>query len=198
MHVYIGLVGPICSGKSSATPAIEAVFGEVTVVRMSDLIRCSLGGPPAPALSRRALRDYANEKRRSFGSGYWMELALAAVGSSANTAVVIDGIRNPAEVVTLKAVASPTFTIGFSADEDVLLRRARTRGRDIDPDQHDELLAMLRGEALSAPEWDVDIGACLDQADFVVNANLDLAGANQQVLEIARRIQQQCLFRGPV
>lgn len=151
-HTIIILTGPICSGKSIAANYLATAYGAV-VYRNSDVIKACL----AP-LGLEAARDDYGE----FGTWAWgrwgqdvlvrahfssiKSLFAAASSENSSSLVVIDGTRNPQEVVAVQKDFSDVHVIALCADENVRLDRMLLRRRALDGTHASTLNALRRLE----------------------------------------------------
>jgi dephospho-CoA kinase len=84
---------------------------------------------------------------------------------------VIDGIRNPAEVVELKRMAGFVL-LGIQTEVPIILARLKKRGRSTDVVAEEELRASLEREwGAGEPAGGQQVGRCLAMADFTITNN---------------------------
>ena len=131
--MIIGVTGPIASGKSVFVD--ELVKRGFVYHRISDEVReeaKSLGIP----IERTALQDLGNKMREKHGNGYWAQRLMKKMRIGKN--YVIDGIRNPGEIIALKA-AGDFVLVCVDAPEKERFRRIIVRNKDSDPKTIEEV-----------------------------------------------------------
>ena len=173
----IGLVGPIASGKSVVAQFLrDQGFAYQS---LSDRVRdeANLRGLP---LTRANLQNIGNELREEFGAAVLAERSAILLGSHTDY-VVIDSIRNPAEIVYLKEVLGAVI-IGIDAPEELrlawYLERAKHRGED-NPTTEDFLRANARDLGIGEGATGQQVTASLNLADAVIQ-NL---GSKEELIE---------------
>lgn len=127
--IIIGLVGPISCGKG--------FLGEYLANRgffytsTSDRVREEADRRGLPRV-RKTLQDIGNELRATFGLSILVERSLLLIPEEAKL-VVVDGIRNPGEVLFVKNQMAGVI-IGVDAPVELRLKwylaRAKRRGED--------------------------------------------------------------------
>ncbi len=128
-RVVIGLVGPISGGKGFLGEylANHGFFYTST----SDRVREEADRRGLPRI-RENLQNIGNELRTIFGGAVLVERSLLLIPTKAKL-VVIDGIRNPGEVLFVKEQMNGVI-IGVDAPVELRLKlyleRARKRGED--------------------------------------------------------------------
>jgi dephospho-CoA kinase len=100
VRLVIGLVGKFGSGKSSVMNYLKGRgFSGVTLSDLIIEVAVKKGLEP----KRTVLQDLGNELREEHGPEILAKLALEKISQSGSDRGVIDGIRNPAEVLFLKS-----------------------------------------------------------------------------------------------
>ncbi|MGE5484826.1 MAG: AAA family ATPase [Ignavibacteriales bacterium] len=82
------------------------------------------------ALTRTQLQDHGNNLRERLGPGVLAEWAIRIVNQDTAEKWVLDSIRNPEEVVTLRREYAGFFLVGVYADRQVRWERSRERYRN--------------------------------------------------------------------
>ena len=125
-----------------------------------------------PAINRSQMQDHRQpfargRRRREYLARWSRELVEAAEALR----WVIDGIRNPAEVLELKKM-SDFFLIGIESDVPTILARLKKRGRATDVVAEEELRASLEREwGHGEPEGGQQVGPTMAMADFTIANN---------------------------
>ena len=139
--MWIGLTGRNASGKGEVANHLK--HKSFDCHSLSDAIRDEIrsrGGEP----SRENLIETGNDLRRKFGPGILAYRILKKMEKDGN--VVIDSIRNPAEVEALRA-GGHFRLINVTADSNIRFQRIQKRGRENDPESHDDFLVLEEREA---------------------------------------------------
>ncbi|MCS7123708.1 MAG: AAA family ATPase [Candidatus Aenigmarchaeota archaeon] len=164
--MIIGIVGTIGSGKDEVAKFLSSYFG-FPVVRLSDIIKIFLNNEK---FDRKKLQDLGNELRKKFGS----DILVRIVTNFYKDNVIIDGIRNVAEIEYLRKNFSKFMLIGVDADLKTRFERVKKRGREDDPKSFEEFLEMdKRDRGFEEPEYGQKTDECLKLADVRILNNED-------------------------
>lgn len=160
-----GLVGPIASGKGTVAQILKELG--FVYYSLSDRIREELDRRGLP-ITREYLQDMGDELRNIFGAEILAVRTLKRINMSGEKRIVIDSIRNPAEISYLKENLAAAI-IAVVASPETRFRLLQVRGRAGDPKTFDEFLALdrrelERGEAMHK----IDINGCLELADYTL------------------------------
>jgi len=139
--MLIGLTGKNGSGKGEVARCLQERGFEYH--SLSDAIRDEIrarGEEP----SRDLLVQTGNDLREHLGAGVLAHRILRKVDRDVN--VVIDSIRNPAEVETLKSTEHFRL-VEVVADPETRFERIRARNREGDPIDHDRFMELDAREA---------------------------------------------------
>ena len=189
--IVIGITGTISSGKGLAAQILKDKGFSVATV--SSVIREELkerGIEPA----RKALQDIGNQMRQEHGGEYWVARILSK-NRNYDTPLVIDGIRNLAEINYLK-VNSDFHLIGVDAPFEVRWQRVQQRNRDSDLLNHDRfVIDDARDRGFNEPLNGQQVGMCLVHSDFLINndeefTRLEDSKLYKEINEIYRKIKK--------
>lgn len=139
--MLIGLTGRNASGKGEVANYLKGKSFEYH--SLSDVIRDEIrsrGDEP----TRENLIQTGNDLRRQFGPAILAHRILERIEKDGN--VLIDSIRNPAEVEVLRA-GGHFRLVKVEASPDVRFQRIQKRGRENDPESYDDFLALEEQEA---------------------------------------------------
>lgn len=165
-RIIIGLTGTICGGKGTlACHLIDLGFNHFV---LSDRIRDEIRAR-GQEITRSRLQDVGNELRQNFGGAVLAErTAELMTGIEGN--VVIDGVRNPDEILFLRNILDGTI-VGIDAPKDVrcdwYIARAKSRGEDgtsvadFERDNNRDL-------GIGEPGTGQQVSKCLEMADVVL------------------------------
>ena len=197
MDFYLGLTGLPGTGKEAVSKLITAHLAAHGIQTLHyslsgpiDLERQRRGLPP----DREQLRLVANEVRANLGNGAWAARIAReiretlAVTEWANVFVMIDGVRNPAEIAVFKQLWGSRFhLLAVSAPEAVRRLNLAVRSSPKDAAVLAHLAAPSVDAAAIAPVLTAEMGigqpqhgtnvvACIELADWTLeNAEHDAA-----------------------
>ncbi len=165
-QIFIGLVGPIASGKG--TVATHLKKQGFKVFSLSDKVReeATMRGL---SLTRENLQNIGDELRRLYGNQILAErVAFDLIGESGP--IVIDSIRNPGEIEYLrKHLDVKILGIDAPIESRIVwyLERARERGED-DPDMTVFIKASLRDRGIGQNDNGQQVDKCLELSDVTL------------------------------
>jgi dephospho-CoA kinase len=181
MRLYIGLTGPLGSGKSSAAEVISSLAGargiEVAYFSLSDEIRKEVSRQ-GDQLRRDALKQTAHRFRSRRGNGVWAMVVASKIRErftmteDTKILVFIDAIRNPGEVYELRAHFGDRFKLlGITAPPEIIRENLRRRKRDDESRRilEDEMALqnLIKSEmGAKEPGFGHNVSACLEMADW--------------------------------
>ncbi len=184
----IGLTGRMASGKGEVVRLLEDRAFQY--ISLSDIVRreAARGGSP---VSRGNMQDIGNRLRAEGGAGVLGRLVREAVETAAAAHWVIDGIRNPAEVLELRKIRA-FFLIGIDSSLPVILERMKKRRRAGDADSEAELQGALEREwGRGEPAGGQQVGPTLAMADFVIDNNGTMAELEARLEEVLVTIRSR-------
>lgn len=164
----IGLTGRMASGKGEVVRILNG-YG-FQYVSLSDIVHRE-AAKIQPAINRGQMQDLGNHLRREGGAGILGKMVRELVEAAETSRWVIDGIRNPAEVVELKKMAGFVL-LGIQTEVPIILARLKKRGRATDVAAEKEIRASLEREwGDGEPAGGQQVGRCLALADFTIVNN---------------------------
>ena len=172
MGLVLGITGPNAAGKGEVSEYLRSQG--LTVHSLSDIVReeaAARGLPP----EREHLIRIGTLLRENGGLGVLAERLLPRLQGWD----VVDSIRNPAEVDTLRSI--PGFVLlGVDAPVEVRYARSRSRSRPGDPQSFAEFAARERQENSATPAGQ-QLAATFALADRVIENDGDLDALRVQV-----------------
>jgi dephospho-CoA kinase len=181
----VGLSGRMASGKGEAVRILNG-YG-FKYISLSDIVRRE-AAKVDPAVSRSRMQDIGNRLRREGGAGVLGRMVREQVMAADEKRWVIDGIRNPAEVLELKKI-NDFFLIGIDSDVPTILARMKKRGRATDVSAENELRASLEREwGNGEPKDGQQVGRTLAIADFTIANNGTLAEFKNGLDSVLKKI----------
>ena len=184
-RLCIGLTGRMASGKGEAVRLLQG--RGFACISLSDIVRRE-AARDGRQVSRRRMQDIGNRLRAEGGAGVLGRLVREQVLGSAAERWVIDGIRNPAEVLELKKMGG-FFLVGIDSDIPAILERMQRRGRATDAVAEAELRAALEREwGRGEPADGQQVGPTLAMADYTVRNDGTLAELQARLDEVLKKI----------
>jgi dephospho-CoA kinase len=170
MWKVIGLVGPTSSGKGAVARILRERGYEY--FSLSDMLREEARSRGLDPNDTKTLQDLGDELRQTFGAAVLAERTVVkGISRLEDRKIVIDSIRNPAEVRFLREVLRATI-IGIDASVDTRWRRFQDRGRDGNIKTKEQFLAMDGREIQKTGDpFKIDVTGCLELADKVIINN---------------------------
>ena len=185
MSLIIGLTGKFAAGKG--TVADTLVHHGFRYHSLSDVIRDALSAQGIPE-SREALTEMGNALRRAEGP---QALALGIcrkIQADPHHDHIVDSIRNPAEVVTLRTL--PGFRLlGIDADPRLRFDRLRARNRAGDPETFAYFQELEAKETHSADPTTQQLHATWALVDEILHNDGDLHDLNRAVAATLERLR---------
>lgn len=176
----------MASGKSTVVDALKNKgFKHVT---LSDIVRdeCEKQGLP---LERSQLMNVGQKLREEFGAGVLAARALQKIDQlDGSENWIVDGIRNPAEVVELRH--HPDFVlIANTAPENLIVERILTRKREDDTLDETAIRAKLRREmGEGEPPEGQQVQKCIEMADFIFENTMAMDKVEEEFLKLYNTI----------
>lgn len=191
MRQVVGLVGYIASGKSTVSEHfVERGF---RYFKLSDVIRqeCMHRGLE---VNRVNLQNIGNELRAKHAPSYLVERTLQSARRSKK--IIIDGIRNPEEIVYLRNNA-PAFILGIIAPKYIrverYMQRLAARGED-GMNRAAFFRADKRERGIGEDSSGQQVRACLSMVDHTIKNT----GSLDDLLMGCEEVLQTNLFTGEI
>ncbi len=167
--VAIGLVGSMVSGKGTVAKYLQSLG--FTYESLSDRVREEALRRHVP-MTRTNLQNIGNDLRLQFGPHILAERTLEILGNQTDR-LVLDGIRNPAEIDFLKQALGLTVMAIDAPVEMRLewyLQRAEGRGEDA-PTEAGFFVSNNRDFGIGEPDAGQQVQRCLARADILIENN---------------------------
>jgi dephospho-CoA kinase len=175
MRLIVGVTGPNAAGKGEVSAYLQNLG--FAVHSLSDIVReeaAARGLPP----EREYLIKIGTLLREQGGAGVLASRLIARLGDRD----VVDSIRNPAEVATLRQL--PGFTLlGVDAPAAMRYARSRARARPGDPESFDAFAERERQENTANPAGQ-QLRATFLLADRVIENDGDLAALHRRIDDV--------------
>jgi dephospho-CoA kinase len=181
----IGLTGRMASGKGEAVRILQEHGFEYA--SLSDIVRCEAEKEGA-GVTRNRMQDIGNRLRSQGGAGVLGRMIREKIAASAASRWVIDGIRNPAEVLELRKLEGFSL-VAIESRVEVILERLKRRGRAGDDLSERELRAALEREwGCNEPAGGQQVGPAAAMADFTVFNDGTLAELKARLEAVLKEI----------
>jgi len=175
----------MASGKGEVVRILNGY--EFQYVSLSDIVHRE-AAKIQPALNRGRMQDLGNRLRNEGGAGILGKMVRELIEAAEASRWVIDGIRNPAEVLELKKMAGFVL-LGIQTEVPLILARIEKRGRSTDVVAEAEMRASLEREWGSGePDSGQQVGRCLAMADFTITNNGPLPELRTNLDAILKKI----------
>ncbi len=138
--LYIGIVGPIGSGKGVMSIYLMRRFG-FTSFSLSSIVHEELQKRGQSTVTRKLLQDVGDDLRKKHGRDILAKKAVEILNHNGIKKVLIDGIRNPGEVAFLLTL-SHFILIAVSAKRTIRFKRVMKRKKPWDPKTWKDFLAV--------------------------------------------------------
>jgi dephospho-CoA kinase len=175
----------MASGKGEAVRILQC-YG-FQYISLSDIVHRE-AAKIRPAINRSQMQDLGNRLRQEGGAGVLGKLVRELIEAAQASRWVIDGIRNPAEVVELKKMAG-FLLLGIQTEVSIILARLKKRGRSTDALAEAEMRASLEREwGTGEPDGGQQVGRCLTMADFTIANNGSLLELKTELDTVLKKI----------
>lgn len=184
--MIIGLTGSIAAGKE----VISNFLKEKGFVyfSLSQQVR-EIAKTKGIELTRKNLQDLGDALREMHGSEILAKLVLEKINDQEHTKVIIDGIRNPAEVIELKKIKD-FFLISVDAPQKIRFERMFKRDRESDPKTFEDFLKVdERDKGFDQPETGQGVAKCMEKADFTLMNDKTIGEIKEKLTEIYSKIE---------
>lgn len=178
--MIIGLTGKNGSGKGVAADFLKEMGYQYH--SLSDVIREEMTKKKI-TITRENLIKFANEMRTSYGPSILAEKILVKLDVDKN--YVVDSIRNPFEVETLRK-RKDFHLIVIEAEPKIRFERTKARARENDPMTYEEFLKIDAAEAGSRDPASQQLNRTQELADAAVENNGSLDEFHDQLKQVIR------------
>ena len=188
--MIIGLTGSIGSGKG----VVSDLFQErgFTYFSLSNEVR-EAAKKENIELTRENLQNLGNRLREEKGSGVLAELVIEKINNFKYKNAIVDGIRNPKEIDSLKKLKS-FFLISVDAFPEIRFKRVIERNRESDPKTWEDFMKIdNKDKGIGEKETGQGVGKCMERADFMFMNN----GSLEDAREKAENVYQKILLKIP-
>jgi len=209
--IFFGIVGQIASGKGEVVKILTEQYGFVSF-NLSSILHKILEEKGITNFTRADLQDLGDKLRKEEGEGVLAKRAIKMLNyqcsiinqSNSNNQfsinnstfvtnyeqdkrIVIEGIRNPAEVKYLRTL--PNFKlIAVKAKKSVRFRRLKKRGKPWDPKSWKDFLVVdRRDKGIGQKGYGQQVGKCVGMADYNIQNNGSIKLLNCQIVKLLKK-----------
>ncbi|MEK7495652.1 MAG: AAA family ATPase [Patescibacteria group bacterium] len=184
----IGVVGQIASGKGILVNYLTSHFNFISF-SLSSIVHDELKKKGIKKFTRQTLQDVGDELRRGYGDEVLARRLDEAIKGQKKENIVIEGIRNPAEIEFLKKNQN-FILIGVKANRELRFKRLLSRGKEWDPKTYEDFFKVDRRDiGVGQNKSGQQVGKCLAYCDYVVTNNKDLKDFQKKVERLVGKIE---------
>jgi dephospho-CoA kinase len=183
----IGVVGQIASGKGILVKYLTEKLG-FTSFSLSSIVHDELRKKGVKEFTRRTLQDVGDELRRRYGGEILARRIIEVLKKQNKHHVVIEGIRNPAEIEFFKKNQN-FILIGVKSDRELRFKRLLSRNKEWDPKNYNDFLKVDRRDlGVGQGKSGQQVGKCLTYCDYTLINNKDLKDFQKKVNKLMKKI----------
>jgi len=184
--MLIGLTGPNAAGKGAAAGYLKK--RGFTYLSLSNILREELRARGLEP-DREALIAIGNELREREGPGILAARILERINSEKSH--IIDSIRHPAEVETLRQRADFFLTL-IDATAEARFERIKRRKREKDPTTLETFVDLEKRELAGQEDVHQQLARTTVLADYVINNDGTLGDLRKKMDRIVSEIERRC------
>lgn len=212
--LIIGVVGQIASGKGILVSYLTEKLG-FTSFSLSSAVHREIEKKGIKKYTRQMLQDVGDEMRRREGDEVLARRVIEAIQKQTiedrkskvkknlfsifnyqppssifyhRQSIIIDGIRNPAEIEFLKK-NSNFILIGVKASRELRFKRVLLRGKKWDPKTYEDFLKVDRRDiGIGQNKSGQQVGKCLAYCDYMLTNNKDVKDFQGKVEKLMKKI----------
>lgn len=183
--MIFGITGRIASGKGIVAQYFQQqgfnYFTLSNIVR-EEAVRRKL------SITREQMQILGNEMREKEGADYWMRTLHETNDFSEDG--VIDGIRNPAEIIYLRGVTKHHIC-SVDAHSWIRYKRVLLRNKSSDPKTFSEFIAFdSKDYGIGEPSWGQQVKLCMEMADSHYSNNSRMEDFTNKISKLYSELKQ--------
>jgi dephospho-CoA kinase len=179
----IGIVGPIACGKGIITEYLIQKYG-YTSFSLSSLVHEEAKKRGITVLTRTTLQDIGDDLRKQEGDGVLAKRAIKTLNPkhyTLNPKIIIEGIRNPGEVVYLRTIPG-FYLIAVDAIQRIRYQRVLKRAKPWDPKDWESFLNVDgRDGGDEKNTQGQQVRRCMEMADVIIENNADVINVQKKI-----------------
>jgi len=182
-NIIIGVVGQIASGKGILVKYLTEKL-DFTAFSLSSIVHEELEKKGRVKFTRQMLQDVGDKLRREYGDDVLAQRIIKAINEQKKDKIVIEGIRNPAEIEFLKKNQN-FILIGVKANRELRFKRVLSRGKEWDPKIYEDFLKVDRRDlGVGQQKSGQQVGKCLSYCDYILTNNKDIKDFEKKIKEL--------------
>ena len=182
-NIIIGVVGQIASGKGILVKYLTEKL-DFTAFSLSSIVHEELEKKGRVKFTRQMLQDVGDKLRREYGDEVLAQRIIKAINEQKKDKIVIEGIRNPAEIEFLKKNQN-FILIGVKANRELRFKRVLSRGKEWDPKIYEDFLKVDRRDlGVGQQKSGQQVGKCLSYCDYILTNNKDIKDFEKKIKEL--------------
>src|SRR3990167_2852738 len=176
----IGVVGQIASGKGILVNYLTRHLG-FTSFSLSSIVHAELKKKEVDEFTRQTLQNMGDELRRRYNDNILARRLNKAIKEQKKCHVVVEGIRNPAEIEFFKKNRN-FILIGVKAKRELRFERLLSRSKGWDPKNYNDFIKVdKRDLGVDQDKSGQQVGKCLAYCDYMLTNNKDLKDFEKKV-----------------
>ena len=176
----IGVVGQIASGKGILVNYLTRHLG-FTSFSLSSIVHAELKKKEVDEFARQTLQNMGDELRRRYNDNILARRLNKAIKEQKKCHVVVEGIRNPAEIEFFKKNRN-FILIGVKAKRELRFERLLSRSKGWDPKNYNDFIKVdKRDLGVDQDKSGQQVGKCLAYCDYMLTNNKDLKDFEKKV-----------------
>ena len=181
--IIIGVIGQIASGKGILVKYLNEKLG-FTSYSLSSIVHDELKKKGTIKFTRKTLQDKGDELRRGYGNNILARRIIKAIKEQKKDRIVIEGIRNPAEIEFLKKNKN-FILIGVKANRKLRFQRLLSRGKEWDPKDYNDFLKTDRRDlGIGQEKSGQQVGKCLAYCDYMLTNSKNIKDFEKKIKKL--------------
>ncbi|OIN95256.1 hypothetical protein COS81_00155 [candidate division WWE3 bacterium CG06_land_8_20_14_3_00_42_16] len=187
LKYIIGIVGPLACGKGLVADYLVTHYGFVTF-SLSFIVHQEVKNRGLSPTTRGLLQDTGDDLRQKYGGDILAKRSINFLEQEGSHRVVLEGIRNPGEVIYLKTL--PNFVLmAVEADRSLRYQRLIERNKPWDPKDWQGFLKIDERDLGKGQVADgQQVGKCIEIADYSISNNKDVKSLYDEVEKVIDEI----------
>lgn len=183
--MIIGLTGSLAAGKGIVSDFFKKIG--FVYLSLSNELR-EIAKERKIELTRKNLQNLGNKMREEYGISILAKLVSEKIKNQNYTKAIIDGIRNPAEIIELRKIKD-FFLVSVDAPARIRFNRMLERDRESDPKTLEDFLKVdARDKGEGETETGQGVRRCMIQADFTLINSETLEEVQKKVQDLYKQI----------
>lgn len=184
--MIIGLTGTLASGKGVISEFLKKKG--FVYLSLSNELR-EIARENNIELNRKNLQDLGNKLRNEKGPGVLADLVVNKIINQKYINAVVDGLRNPAEIKSLKSLKN-FFIIAVDAPKELRFKRIQERARENEKNiEYEEFLKADSRDLGEDDENGQQVRKCMDLADFILINDSSMGETNKKLDELYDKLE---------